>query len=373
MKSAIQISVVVPIYNVEKFLEKCLNSVLAQTFESFEVLLVIDGATDNSLDIASRFEAKDSRFKVIEQDNKGLGGARNTGINQAVGKYLFLLDSDDYIEKNALSKSFDYAEKLDLDLLIFNYKKIDEQGVVMSAPKFGDGEVDKETAMKNILSLRTSPQAWNKLYKTAMFSDYDIAYPEKFLHEDLPVTYKLFWCAEKIGYLDESLYYWLHREGSITRNFTFKHINDVVISFKEQKDFLKSNGIFEKHEGCHLLGAATMLDVLINRSIEFSYLTTAFSVYIKYLLDSEEIISCEPSSLELLRKEDAVFFEKFSSNVQRLEEFVTKVNLKQEQISGIELYSGKPLADSRSQRVIDMLVPIGSLRRSLVKKMLRKH
>lgn len=119
-------SIVVPVYNVEKYLKKCLDSIFEQQFEDYEVIAVDDGSTDKSNNILNEYIQKSTKLKVIHQENKGLGGARNTGIENARGEYLVFLDSDDYIDSKMLMVLNDYLEKYNLDILAFDCSKVDE-------------------------------------------------------------------------------------------------------------------------------------------------------------------------------------------------------------------------------------------------------
>ena len=373
-----KISVIVPTYNVELYLEKCLNSLKEQTFSDFEVIIVNDESTDNSLKIAESFENLDKRFKVINQKNKGLGGARNTGILHAIGDFIFLLDSDDYIKTNTFEDLYKYATENKLDLIVFNYDKVDEHGNKLASPKFGEGVFSKEEAFKKVLALKTSPQAWNKLYKRSLFIDNNILYPEKFLHEDLPVTYKLFWNAQKIGYCNESYYYWLVRGGSITQNFTYKHINDIVTALIGVKNFLIDQNIFEAYADEYIRGSVQMLNVLEERSISFSDKGGCFKEYVKYIIDSSSIVTSE--EIANLSNYDSKLYDKFTNNYSKLGltettdgvyKLINKVDDLENQL--FDIYNSKAYKFVKLYYLIrDKLFPVGSNRRELIKKTLKR-
>lgn len=295
MKPAL--SVVVPIYNVEQYLEKCLASVVDQSFTDFEVILVNDGSSDSSAEIAQRYVLSDNRFRLISQENRGLGGARNTGIADARGEYLFLLDSDDYILPNAFEDLIAYARQNGLDLVVFDYDRVDDKGAFLSTTCFGDGVVPKDKAFRNILSLKTSPQAWNKLYKTSLFTVNNISYPEHFLHEDIPVTYRLFWSAGKIGYLAQSYYCWLVRNDSITQNFGYKHINDVADALMEIKQYLHEKSIFSTYESEYIECSVKMFNLLLKRTLQHGMF--GCMDYLLFTIDSRKIVAdSDVNSLE---------------------------------------------------------------------------
>ena len=122
-----QISVVVPVYNVEKYLRECLDSLANQTFEDFEVICVNDGSDDSSPDILEEYASEDERFKIVSQENKGLSGARNTGMNYIKGRYLLFLDSDDWLELNALELLYNHANALNSEMVIFPYRYFNQE------------------------------------------------------------------------------------------------------------------------------------------------------------------------------------------------------------------------------------------------------
>ena len=121
-------TVVVPVYNVENYLIKCVDSILAQTEPDFELLLVDDGSTDGSGGLCDKLAERDGRVRVIHQENQGLGGARNTGIQAAVGDWLLLVDSDDWIEPQTLEKALEAGLREEADLVVFGYRSVDEAG-----------------------------------------------------------------------------------------------------------------------------------------------------------------------------------------------------------------------------------------------------
>ena len=168
-------SVIVPVYNVEGYLEKCVQSVLAQTEKDFELLLVDDGSTDHSGKLCDTLAQTDSRIRVIHQQNQGLGGARNTGIREAKAPWILLADSDDWIEPGILEKTLAAAGKApDIDLVMFAYRTVDEAGRELGVfrenmPKGQALSLDQRPDI-----LLTAPCAWNKLYRASLFHDWGI-------------------------------------------------------------------------------------------------------------------------------------------------------------------------------------------------------
>ncbi len=339
---------------MEDYLEKCLSSVMEQSFKEFEVIVVNDESTDNSLNIIKEYAAKDPRIVIIDQKNKGLGGARNSGIDIAKGDYLFFLDSDDYIRKDTLNYLYHYATENALDLVVFNYEKVDENGKVIHKTNFGNEIVSRDDAFRKIVAHRTSPQAWNKLYKKYLFTDTRIRYPEKFLHEDLPVTYKVFWYAQKIGYTNESFYYWLSRDGSITQKFTFSHIDDIANSLLQKKQFLEENDVIKSYELEYIRGSIQMLNILLERSVRLSDNDIALMTHTQNIIDRGHIVN--KNQIDSLQKYDPALHNKYVSNYNHVVNTIAK-----------EKHNKK-----YSVRFINSLLPKNSTRRKIIKKILQR-
>ena len=150
-----KISIIVPIYNTEKFLDKCLNSLVNQTYKNIEIILIDDGSTDNSLNICLDYQKKDNRIKVIHQENKGLSGARNRGFEESTGDYIWYIDSDDYIENDSLKVIKPYLDKY--DIIVFNFNEIRDNRVI----KIKDTKEYDNVNQKYMLSYA---MAWNKIF-----------------------------------------------------------------------------------------------------------------------------------------------------------------------------------------------------------------
>lgn len=211
------ISVVVPVYNVEKYLERCVKSIIEQTYMNLEIILVDDGSTDESGTICDRNAARDNRIKVIHQFNGGLSDARNKGISVASGKYICFVDSDDWLNKDAISRMHYLAYTSDADIVDFGYFICDDSS---SEPFNYHREdcriVDKEEALILLAEdIKIHSFTWSKFYKSELFSD--IRFPKGETYEDIKTTYRLFLKASKIYFSNEILYFYYQRKGSITQ------------------------------------------------------------------------------------------------------------------------------------------------------------
>ncbi len=242
------ISVIVPVYRVEAYLERCVKSILSQTYENLEVILVDDGSPDQCPAICDACAEKDARVKVIHQENKGLSGARNAGIDAASGEYLAFVDSDDYVSPH-------FIEEL--------YQLLQDTGCAIGQCRFsyvkGDGLVEEgdsafciyrgESLMEQLYGPEEKATcfvvAWNKLYRAELFKETGIRYPEGRIHEDEATTYRLFHEAKKLAFLDRALYgYYTENGGSITSVFSAKRLQWLT-AHEERIVFFKKNG-YEK-------------------------------------------------------------------------------------------------------------------------------
>ena len=236
-----EISVIVPIYKVEPYLRRCVDSIIAQTFADFDLILVDDGSPDNCGEICDGYARQDSRITVIHQENKGLSAARNSGIDWAFensdSKWLCFIDSDDWIDSH-------FLENL--------YRAAIETCTLISACAVTRTSAEKEHEVTDysvkVLSWDDfysedpviATIAVNKLYNKQLFTKY--RYPEDRLHEDEFLTYKLLYTAEKVAYLPAELYIYYQNSQSITKGkFTLKRI-DAVDAIQEQCEFFQSIG-----------------------------------------------------------------------------------------------------------------------------------
>ncbi|MBQ6706607.1 MAG: glycosyltransferase [Clostridia bacterium] len=217
------ITVVIPVYNVAGYLPKCVDSVLAQTYSDYAVILVDDGSTDTSGSICDEYAEKYANIRVIHQQNKGLGGARNTGIEACETPYIFFLDSDDYLHPETLKICMDLAKPQDCDMVFFDAVAVDEQGNL--GARYDLPLPDSLFTPKTVPAVLFLSGAWNRIYKTDLFIKNDIRFPEKVWYEDLKTVPKLSVHAKNIRYYREKpLYYYLQRSGSIMHTPDFNRL-----------------------------------------------------------------------------------------------------------------------------------------------------
>lgn len=242
------ISVIVPVYNVEKYLKICIDSILNQTFKEFELILVNDGSTDNCGKICDIYKSKDKRIRVIHKKNAGLSSARNVGLDLAKGKYIAFVDSDDYINKNMYEILYSNLIKTDADISICNFQYVNDNSIININQSIDNYEYlifNNIEALNKLYSENNVNVvvAWNKLYKKELFED--LRYTEGRIHEDEFIIHKLLYKSKKIVYNNTELYYYLKRQGSITQcDFNLKKL-DAVYAFKERVEFFREKKLIE--------------------------------------------------------------------------------------------------------------------------------
>jgi len=223
-----KVSIIVPIYNVEKYLRKCLDSLVNQTFDDYEIICVNDGSPDNSQAIVDEYKGRYSNIVSIIQKNKGLGGARNTGIENAKGDYIMFVDSDDELVNNALEKLYDTAIKGNHDLVCFGYLKLGKKIFFNKNKKY------------------MNHSACTKFYKKELIKDQKFL--EHTLCEDIGYSYRIFSTASNVGYLDEALYLYTVRNDSIIHSPNLNKYLDALKCIDDGKEWLKKNNQFNEND-----------------------------------------------------------------------------------------------------------------------------
>lgn len=236
----VDISVIVPIYNAEKYLNKCVDSLINQTKKELEFILVNDGSTDKTEEIIKSY--KDSRIKYFKNKNQGIGKTRNFGIEKATGKYIMFLDSDDYLKNNACEILYKSVEKTDADLAICDFYKIYDSGAEekIKLLSFKPTTLRKTPSLVNEINLAP----WNKLYKKELITKNKIKFVENLKYEDAPFVIEAFSKAGKIIKVDEYLnYYLIHGNSETTvrdkRCFDILKIIDLIRKNTKNEEYLQ--------------------------------------------------------------------------------------------------------------------------------------
>lgn len=217
-------SVIIPIYNVSKYLDKCINSVLKQTYQDYEIILVDDGSTDLSGEICDVYAKKDQRIKVIHKKNGGLSDARNAGMGIACGDYYYFLDGDDYISERLLQITMNTIEEQQADMVVMNYTKLDEKGKILETVHFNNSSHNIEHVkqkyeyyIQTLLQYYQGWEAWNRVFKGSIIREHHILFTDnsRIFAEDLLFLMMYLQFAKKIVCTEEVLYYYLIRDNSI--------------------------------------------------------------------------------------------------------------------------------------------------------------
>ena len=229
-----KISVIVPIYNAEAYLNRCLDSIINQTYSDLEIILINDGSTDNSLDICLEYASKDKRIVVYNQTNKGISKARNKGIELATGDYIGFVDSDDIISPRMYETLYNLMTDEKCLIAGCQYTKF------TSSCNFKEDKnyisYTKEEALKKNLNEEISNFLWDKLIKEELFND--IKFKENMIFEDLDVIYRLIGKVDKIVISDSILYGYFQREDSYVHTYSYEKIINYLNVYKDKYDYL---------------------------------------------------------------------------------------------------------------------------------------
>ena len=292
------ISVIVPAYNVEKYIKTCLDSLINQTYSNFEIIVVNDGSTDQTEEILRSYQSN-PKFRIYSQENGGLSAARNQGLKLANGELVCFVDSDDSVKS-------DYLEKLvapfieDVDITVCGYQEKFENSVINHVLKSQKITGRKATEDLLIKQQDFNVLAWNKLYRKSLFSDYKIEYPVRQIHEDNLTTYKLFFHAQKIVYISDELYVYQRTHSEITKNRYSEEKTLKRLQVKEQMaieagQYLQHSKLKLAADVALLLSYFAFLDHAISRQINKSY-------YDAYLMKTRKLTSSQFKNPFLTKK-----------------------------------------------------------------------
>lgn len=239
------VSMIIPVYNVRDYLRKCLDSVAAQTYKALEVIVVNDGSPDDSLEIILEYTAKYPHFSCYTIENRGQGGARNYGMEQATGDYIMFLDSDDYIAPNCVEALVSAAESTGSDMVVANCYDVREDGSILDAYKnVYKSAVTNLTQEPEILFNRVAP--WGKLYKRELLEGLQFAC--RVWYEDMRLIPKLYLRASKVCYIEDSLVYYVQRRGSTMNNKNYRRNLEVIEAFQDLLGWFQEQGAYETYK-----------------------------------------------------------------------------------------------------------------------------
>lgn len=250
-----KVSIILPIYNQEKYLAKALNSLQAQTLKDIEIICVNDGSKDKSLEILNEYAQKDERIRIIDQKNQGCGASRNNGLKIAKGDYIAFLDPDDWFEPEALEKLYDKAETQKCDMVVFNFNRVNEAGELLGKynlkkrlQRFHDIKEDENFTWQDVkprILGGLHPASWNKLYKSELIKKNNVHFAKSNIAEDNVFVFGASLNSKSIGYSDECLYNYLIRDNSAIRTKSDKNMN-IIKSIDSVKKLITNLGLNEE-------------------------------------------------------------------------------------------------------------------------------
>lgn len=248
------LSIIVPVYKVEEYLKACIDSILAQTFRDFELLLVDDGSPDGCPALCDQAAEKDPRVRVIHQKNGGLSAARNAGLDIARGQWIGFVDSDDYIAPEMYEQLYRRVQQDHTKLALCEYQLVTEAGAPMPSRSAitEDTVLNREEAMARIDDGHFTV-AWNRLYHRSLFDE--LRFPVGKVHEDEYIVHQVYWQCERISVIAQPLYFYVQRTGSITKEPTVQKQID-------QAEGIFSRAEFEWEKGLTALASSVYKDTM---------------------------------------------------------------------------------------------------------------
>lgn len=242
-------SIVIPMYNQEKYIARCLDSIVTQSmFEQLEVIIVDDGSEDFGSKIVRKYIAEHGdRIRLITQTNKGPGGARNTGVRYAVGRYIWFIDADDVMGNEAIVSLYNKVQLEEPEIVIFDMDEVDADGkFILHAHTYderNDGKIFSPTEHKDILGSIHS--AGNRIILREFYQKVQINFPDRLYFEDLMTIPKLLCCAERIKYIQSSYYHYFHNAGSIMRSKNVDKYKDIITVMDNLLSFFTDRGLLD--------------------------------------------------------------------------------------------------------------------------------
>ena len=290
-----KISVIMPVYNKARYIERTINSILSQTYKDFELIIVDDGSTDGSELICDKFEQIDSRVKVFHIENSGVSNARNIGMENAKGEYIQFIDGDDILEINTFEELIDNMHKHNVDIIISGFKKINDMGVVIKdiIPKLS-GIIDKKELLSNFIKEQhdTGIYGWTscKFFKRSLIEEYKIRFNKNIkLAEDLDFYIFLYDVTEKILVLKKSFFYYLQgaENSSLVHFYNNDYKTQIEIILKE-KNLIQKNGCLDK-EGRLILDKAITNFLIAHAWEKYTFNYRSYKHKLEQLIRSEDI------------------------------------------------------------------------------------
>lgn len=264
----VKFSVVVPAYNVEKYLPKCIESITGQTYSNLEIILVDDGSPDHCLQIMQSYAGQDARIVVVSQPNGGLSAARNAGLKIATGDYVAFVDSDDWIEPNMFAELADKIHEASPDFLCFRlqYDREDSGGNWVYGSPYPEGAMDDpDRILEDTLQVRTIPTpAWSKVYNRRFLCDHGLLFKAGIVNEDTLFSIQVACHATKVVFVNGVFYHTVERAGSISRSAQDRLFRDMAIALEDAKTYLMRENRLQNPRIGRAFGFRYMKSMLYN-------------------------------------------------------------------------------------------------------------
>lgn len=261
------VSIIIPVYRVEKYLSRCIDSVINQSYENIEIILVDDGSPDNCGYICDEYAKRDSRVKVIHKENEGVCVARNLGINVSTGDYIFFVDSDDYISKEAISVLLKHVKQIDADITIGNYNIFNQNNEVKQVNTFDEISLEKELLnspqerYKYFFGNSFGIQVWNRLYKSSFIKKNNVMFEKQVYYgEDFLFNMKLFIRNPKICLVDSTTYFYYQNSESITNSYKENLAEQYLYLLNSFYNYVKENNKLDENQDLIAYSAFTFID-----------------------------------------------------------------------------------------------------------------
>lgn len=239
------VSIIVPVFNVEKYVSRCIDSLIEQSYKNLQIIIVNDGSTDDSLQIIDKYN--DPRIEIINKKNGGLSSARNEGLKYVKGDYITFVDSDDWIDKSMIEIMVNQAKKYGAEIVCIEELITDGN----TKQKNSDGSVGvyhESECLEQLLSLRVKSYSWGKLYKKDIFDDIDCRFPEGLNYEDVATSYKFFFHCKTLVTINKQLYFYYQRPNSIVKTKRLIESESMLKHLLEMQSYNIQNPFWEYYQ-----------------------------------------------------------------------------------------------------------------------------
>lgn len=282
-----QVSIIIPVFNTEAYLEKCLDSIINQTYQDFEIIIVDDGSTDNSYQVISKYEQKyKDKIFAYHKKNEGVSIARNYGIKRAHGKYITFIDSDDYIDKYMLEKMITKSNENDFDMIICDLLYIYPNKQVIGKSKINHDLLTKEQIKKNIINIL--PAMCGKLIKKDLYNNFE--FKPNIWFEDVESYFRMYPHLNKIGVINQSLYFYPQRSSSITYTYNEK-LYDIINMWNDIIKYYKENNFYNEYKN----------------ELEFATVRYCYATFIKRLSKTKNREIFKSGLIDAMKKVNNLF------------------------------------------------------------------